>query len=505
MDPMSTFSQKSSKHSPRKTDAVMLFAVVLGGLIVMVQGHDGQQLTLASTLTSICVLLALGAFLLVRGTVWSRVLLSAAATGLVCSQMVIAGFRSESYIGLFLLGSLLLQYRRWQLMAAVGVGLGAFLLLWVAQQPAHPAVAVMLCGLIVQYAYLAYVAFGEEQVDAERFELDFLIRAMGFDGPIRLNLDVLRADSVVGKRLKHVQQRMAEAIRQVHASIDGVQSASEVLRHGSRELSDRTMTTASGLRDAAMCLEQINLIVQTSAQASMEARTMAARATDLANNGGQQVKQVVGTMQAIAQSSRKITDIISVIDGIAFQTNILALNAAVEAARAGEQGKGFAVVAAEVRSLALRSSEAAREIKSLITSSMQTVESGVEQVSLTGTTMDEIVDSVRRVGEVFERLSADSHEHAGGIDVVTQSVKDLDDVTQQNITVAEASSSIAAELMEHAGKMSEVLSAFKLGGAPLAATTERAEPAPVRSARPTLRPAALAPKVATEPEGIDFF
>lgn len=232
---MSTFSQKSSKHSPRKTDAVMLFAIVLGGLIVMMQGYGGQQLTQAATLTGACVLLALGAFFLVRGTVWSRVFLSAAAAGLVCSQMVMAGARIESYIGLFLLGSLLLQYRRWQLMLAVGAALGAFMLLWVARQPAHPDVAVMLCGLIVQYAYLAYVAFGEEQVDAERFELDFLIRAMGFDGPIRLNLDVLRADSVVGKRLKHVQQRMAEAIRQVHASIEGVQSASEVLRHGSRD------------------------------------------------------------------------------------------------------------------------------------------------------------------------------------------------------------------------------------------------------------------------------
>ncbi|HEX5354665.1 MAG TPA: methyl-accepting chemotaxis protein [Aquabacterium sp.] len=508
---MSTLSPKPNKHSPRKTDAVMLFAIIVGGLILLAQGYGSGQLVLSSEVAGACAVLALGAYSFLRGTVWSRAVLSASAAGLVCSQMVVAGVKVESYIGLFLLGSLLLQYRNWKLILTVGAALSSFLLLWGSRQPGHPDVAVMLCGLALQYVYLAYVALCEEQAEAERFELDFLIRAMGFDGPIRLNLDVLRADSVVGKRLKHVQQRMAEAIRQVHSSIDGVQSASEVLRQGSTELSDRTMTTASGLRDAAMCLEQINLIVQTSAQASMEARTMAARATDLANNGGQQVKRVVDTMQAIAQSSRKITDIISVIDGIAFQTNILALNAAVEAARAGEQGRGFAVVAAEVRSLALRSSEAAREIKSLITSSMQTVESGVEQVNMTGTTMDDIVESVRRVGEVFERLSADSHEHAGGIDVVTQSVKDLDAVTQQNIAVAEASSSIAVELMEHASKMSEVLSAFKLGGTTAVGRAPTDEAAvrkvtapPVLRDRPKEQAAPSAPRVA-EPEGIDFF
>ncbi|MBI5926039.1 MAG: hypothetical protein HY836_10615 [Aquabacterium sp.] len=447
----------------------MLFAVLIGGLIALAQGYAGQKMTLAAELVAGCGAMATGAFTLVRGTSWSRFGLSAAAAGVICSQIYLSGARAEFYIGLFVLGSLLPQYRSWQLVLSTGAVLAAFLLLWVANQPTHLDTAAVLCGLALQYTYLAYIAYCEERAESERFELDFLIRAMGFDGPIRLNLDVLRADSQAGMRLKHVQQRMAEAIRQVHTSIEGVQGASEVLRRGSTELSNRTMTTASGLRDAAMCLEQINVIVQTSAQASMEARAMASRATDLANSGGQQVKKVVDTIQDIAQSSRKITDIISVIDGIAFQTNILALNAAVEAARAGEQGRGFAVVAAEVRSLALRSSEAAREIKSLITASMQTVESGVEQANLTGSTMDDIVDAVRRVGEVFERLSADSHEHAGGIDVVTQSVKELDDVTQRNIAVAEASSGIAAELMEHASKMSDVLSAFKLGSAGVAA------------------------------------
>jgi methyl-accepting chemotaxis protein len=252
--------------------------------------------------------------------------------------------------------------------------------------------------------------------------------------------------------------------------------------------------------------------VQSSAQASMEARTMAARATELANEGGHQVKLVVETMQDISQSSRKITDIITVIDGIAFQTNILALNAAVEAARAGEQGRGFAVVAAEVRSLALRSSEAAREIKSLIGASMQTIESGVSQVSLTGATMDDIVLAVRRVGEVFDQLSADSHEHAGGIDVVTQSVKELDHVTQQNIAVAERSSGIAFELADHAQQMTTVLSSFKLGAMSAVAKIKVPDAAPmapkapvVGAAKPVAPRKAPGAAPAQEPAGVEFF
>ena len=517
---MSLLHPKSTRLSPRQTDGIMLFAVFVGAMMLLGVGYSSHSLRLAGELAGACALLALVPFVLLRGSVWSRLALSSAALGIICAHMYVSGARAEAYLGMFLLGSLLPQYRNWKLVLLTLTALGAFLLTWVDRQPGRLDTAWVLCGLSLQYTYLAYVAWSEERAEAERFELEFLIRAMGFDGPIRLNLDVLRADSVVGKRLKHVQHRMAEAIRQVHQSIAGVQQASGVLRQGSSDLSSRTMTTASGLRDAAMCLEQINVIVQTSAQASMEARTMAARATDLADSGGQQVRLVVDTMQAISQSSRRITDIISVIDGIAFQTNILALNAAVEAARAGEQGRGFAVVAAEVRSLALRSSEAAKEIKSLISESLRTVEAGVEQVNLTGSTMNDIVESVRRVGEVFERLSADSHEHAGGIDVVTQSVKELDDVTQRNIAVAEASSHIATELLDHASKMSEVLSAFKLGGSALGSGligAPASAPTPVASVPGNIPPTSpipipipipsmsAAPAKKAESENIEFF
>ena len=484
----------------------MLMAALLAGAGTLYMGYLGHKLALAGGLAGAAAALSICVFVWARASIWSRMGLTLSATAMVCGLIYMVGGGADAYLGMFLLGTLLPQYRSWHLVLGVGAVLAAFHLTVGVTLPGHPGSVVVLRALALQHAYLAYIAYCESISESERFELDFLIRAMGFEGPIRLNMDVLRADSVVGQRLKHVQQRMAVAIRQVYASIEGVQQASEVLRQGSDELSQRTHSTASGLRDAAMCLDQINVIVQTSAQASSEARSMAARATELANSGGTQVKKVVDTMMAISQSSGKVTDIISTIEGIAFQTNILALNAAVEAARAGEQGRGFAVVAAEVRSLALRSSEAAREIKTLITASQQTIEFGVGQVSQTGGTMDEIVLAVARVGEVFDQLSADSHEHAGGIDVVTQSVKELDEVTQQNILVAERSSNIASELTQHADQMSEVLSSFKLGGTP------SVKAAPVQTVvRPEKVVAAVRPALAsTSPaaaksDAVEFF
>jgi hypothetical protein len=498
---MNRLRQNPSWNSPRQTDGVMLMAVLMGAAAVMCVGYLDASLTRAAGLAGPCVLVAALAYVWQRASAWSRVALTVSACGIAGAMVVLAGARAEAYLGMFLLGSLLPQYRSWRLVVMAFALLAGVHLIWGAAMPGHPDTSLLLCALALQYTYQAYIAWCIECSESERFEIDFLIRAMGFDGPIRLNLDVLRADSALGQRLKHVQQRMATAIRQVQSSIVGVQGASEVLREGSAELSGRTNSTASGLRDAAMCLEQINVIVQSSAKASLEARTMAAQATELANSGGAQVRQVVASMHDISQASRKITDIIAVIDGIAFQTNILALNAAVEAARAGEQGRGFAVVAAEVRSLALRASESAREIKSLIGASMQAIEAGADQVHRTGATMDDIVLAVRRVGEVFEQLSADSHEHAGGIDVVTQSVKELDHVTQQNIAVAEASSGIAAELMRHAEQMTEVLSAFKLGDVAPAPPTPEVAPttAPERAPAPAATHATPASNAAPSP------
>jgi Methyl-accepting chemotaxis protein (MCP) signalling domain len=462
----------------------------------------------------LCVLMALGAQWRERGLLWQHGLMASSLTALVACQVAVVPQRIDLPLNVCLLLCLLTVYQRWPLIvAACGVFVVQQLALHGSQAP-----ALLLAVWVLQAAYLAWATGQHAVVEGERFEIDFLLRAMGKDGPIRLNMEVLRADSVPGQRLKLVQQRMREAVRQMRQTTGSIEHAADVLSNSGDELTARTHQTASGLRDAALCLEQINVIVQSSAKASSEARAMASQATQMANHGGDLVGQVVSTMREIDQSSRRITDIIGVIDQIAFQTNILALNAAVEAARAGDQGRGFAVVASEVRTLALRSSEAAREIKSLINASVETVSAGSKLVDDAGLTMQDIVAAVRGVGEVFDRLSADSNEHAGSIDVVTQSVKELDAVTQENLQVSERTSQIAIELLGHAASMTEALMAFRLGDdASFLAPAHRAQSpaaphgAPGRQAAPKVSPSA--PRARPEPAagsapaaaGIEFF
>jgi methyl-accepting chemotaxis protein len=351
---------------------------------------------------------------------------------------------------------LLLPYRDWRPIAA---GAGAFLLGELLL--GHLDLGLLLfTGLALM---LVWLAIGMQREAAERFELEFLINAMGRDGPIRLNLDVVRAESKVGLRLKHIQGRMLEALRLVRDATASVQGVSTELGGSAGELRERTEHTARGLQDAAMSLEQINVIVQDSAKASGEAKSLAISAAAQAEEGGALVGRMVQTMQDIDAASRRITDIIGSIDSIAFRTNILALNAAVEAARAGEAGRGFAVVATEVRMLAGRAADAAKEIRQLVGASLATVERGSREAKQAGTAMKELVQAVHGVGKVFENLSADSAEHAASIDVVTASVKELDQVTGRNLDVAVRGSEIAAELLQQAVQLGEVLSNFRLG------------------------------------------
>jgi methyl-accepting chemotaxis protein len=346
----------------------------------------------------------------------------------------------------------------------------------------------------------------------ERFDVEFLVRAMGTEGPIRLALGAVRAESRLGTRLQQVQQRMAAVLRQVQGAVAEVQRASAELDASGDDLRQRTAGSAQGMREAAMTLEQITVIVKSSAEAALQARAMAASASDEAAAGGALFKQVTGCMHDIHQSSQRITDIIGTIDGIAFQTNILALNAAVEAARAGEQGRGFAVVAQEVRQLALRASTAAAEVKALISGSAHTIRDGTALVDRAGVAMDNIVVSVQKVGQVFESLSADTSEHAGSIEAVTRSVKDLDATTRQNVSVAETTQRIARELLQQGQELETSLGAFKLGDgmgaapgpvAPAPAALSRA--ALARAATPAAAPVKTAPSASQTSDNVEFF
>jgi len=264
------------------------------------------------------------------------------------------------------------------------------------------------------------------------------------------------------RSLQTMQDSLSKLVGEVRQSSESIQVASSEVAAGNQDLSGRTEQTASNLQQTSSSLTQLTGTVHQSADAARQANQLASSAAEVAQRGGAVVAQVVTTMDEINASSKKIADIIGVIDGIAFQTNILALNAAVEAARAGEQGRGVAVVASEVRSLAGRSAEAAKEIKSLIGASVEKVEGGSLQVAQAGETMREIVGSVQRVSDIIGEISSAAMEQSEGIGQINGSVVQLDQMTQQNAALVEQSAAAAESMKEQASRLAQVVGTFKL-------------------------------------------
>ncbi|MEY4750415.1 MAG: methyl-accepting chemotaxis sensory transducer [Pseudomonadota bacterium] len=294
--------------------------------------------------------------------------------------------------------------------------------------------------------------------------------------------------------LHEMKTRLASIVGGVRSGAEGVATAAEQIAQGNSDLSQRTEEQASALQQTAASMEQLSSTVKLNADNAKQANQLALGASGVAQQGGEVVARVVSTMKGIDQSSKKIADIIGVIDGIAFQTNILALNAAVEAARAGEQGRGFAVVAGEVRNLAQRSAEAAREIKTLITHSVEQVEQGSELVDQAGRTMTEVVGAIKRVSDIVAEISAASAEQSSGVAQVGQAVTQMDQATQQNAALVEESAAAAESLRHQAQQLVEAVAVFRLGGASTIATIAAARPSTPRVAvKPAPRPSGGAP------------
>jgi len=364
----------------------------------------------------------------------------------------------------------------------------------------HVNARALIIGLAVAaFAFACAIAFGIARSITRPLNVAVALAQKVASGDLVTEPHVRTSDEVgvLMDALMDMNQNLNRIVGEVRSSTDSIATASKEIAAGNADLSQRTEQQASSLEETASSMEELTSTVKQNAENAMQANQLAAGASAVAVKGGAVVGQVVTTMSSINESSKKIVDIISVIDGIAFQTNILALNAAVEAARAGEQGRGFAVVASEVRTLAQRSAAAAKEIKALISDSVSKVEDGTRLVDEAGKTMDEIVTSVKRVTDIMAEITAASQEQSEGIGQVNQAVTQMDEVTQQNAALVEEAAAAAESMQEQAQALLQSVAVFQLSGT--SATVRAPAPAspPLRRPAPqAARPAAARPKVA---------
>ena len=357
---------------------------------------------------------------------------------------------------------------------------------------------LILGAIAVALSVLAAVVITRGLLKQLGGEPDYTAKIAGSiaNGDLSIAIDDAAKDSLLYE-MKEMRNSLVNIVGQVRVGTETIGTASREIAAGNIDLSSRTEMQASSLEKTASAMEELTSTVKQNADNAREANQLAASASDVARKGGEVVSQVVDTMGSINASANKIVDIIGVIDGIAFQTNILALNAAVEAARAGEQGRGFAVVASEVRNLAQRSAAAAKEIKTLIGDSVEKVERGSKLVGQAGVTMDEVVASVKRVTDIMGEIANASQEQSAGIAQVNLSIIEMDSMTQQNAALVEEAAAAAQSLQDQASELAHVVSIFKLveGEQPqIAAPSHSLALAPAAAAKPApVKPAAARP------------
>lgn len=385
-----------------------------------------------------------------------------------------ANAQTELHFGIFVYLAFLLCYRDWRpiLVAAIVVALHHLSFRFLQDlnygpvcftEPGFLVVFIHASYVVVESAVLMYLSLILRRAACQAAELERLVGGLvATEGVIDLSVTTTTAKSRMGRRMQEVMAQLKQAIGQVHYNAKVMNETSSNIAEGNQELSDGASQHAASIEESAASMEVLTNSVKQNAENSQLAQKMAEDASIVAKKGGESVKQVISTMSSINESAKKIEDIISVIDGIAFQTNILALNAAVEAARAGEQGRGFAVVATEVRNLAHRSATAAKEIKALISDSVDKVANGEALVSQAGLTMVEIVDSVSKLTEVMGKINARTQDQESGIDHLNHAIGEMSEVISQNAQRVQEVAQDADSLKSQADGLNQVVSVFKL-------------------------------------------
>ena len=472
----------------RAADRLMLY--IVWGLFVMSLALSGMHDTLKwSLIVGLPTALIVSAMTyLASGARITRQVVGASLMVFAALHIHQAAGMTEVHFGIFVMLAFLLCYRDWSVVVvAAGViavhhlgfgylqelGYGVMCL----TKPGLGTVIVHAAYVVAETAVLSYLAvlLQREAVQSAELRSSVADLTSNGSGTIDLSINSSGARSASGIALQGAVTILSGAMRGVQTEVDAIVSASAEIAGANLDLSSRTGQQASSLRATATSMAELTTTVRQNADNARTANVLAVSASSVAVQGGQVVSQVVHTMESINASARKIVEIISVIDGIAFQTNILALNAAVEAARAGEQGRGFAVVASEVRNLAQRSAAAAKEIKILIGDSVDKVDTGSKLVSEAGATMQEIVTSVKRVTDIMADIMTASQEQSTGIEQVNQAIGQMDQLTQENSVLVDQAATAAESLQEQADSLVRGISVFRLG-------SDSAAPDPARLA-----------------------